>query len=76
MREYVISLRRGADVRRVTPSGSLTDAVKEMRVHVREVLPTGTTVVVAINDPGELDRLHARLDGTCYVVERTRGHVL
>jgi hypothetical protein len=76
MSEYVISLRRGADARQVAASGSLTDAVREMRVHVKEVMPTGRTVVVAIRDTRELDLLHARLDGTCHVVKRTTGHVL
>lgn len=76
MREFVVSLRRGADMTMVVPSGSLTDAVKETRVHIMEVMPTGKTVVVAVSSPNELKLLRARLDGTCHVVERTIGHVL
>jgi hypothetical protein len=76
MREYVVSLRRGADMKVVVPSGSLTDAVKETRVHIMEVMPTGKTVVVAVSSPRELELLRARLDRTCHVVERTIGHVL
>lgn len=76
MREFVVSLRRGADIKLLVPSGSLTDAVKQTRVHIKEVLPTGKTVVVAVSSPSELKLLRERLDQTCHVVERTIGHVL
>lgn len=76
MQEYVVSLRRGVDMKAAVPNGSLTDAVKETRVRIMEVMPTGKTVVVAINSPRELELLHARLDRICHVVERTMGHVL
>jgi hypothetical protein len=75
-REFVVSLRRGADMKMVVPSGSLTDAVKQTRVHIMVVLPTGKTIVVSVNNPSELKLLHERLDRTCYVVERVIGHVL
>jgi hypothetical protein len=75
MREYVVSLRRGADLKMV-PSGSLMDAVKQTHVHIMEVMPTGKTIVVAVTSPGELKLLRERLDRTCHVVERSIGHVL
>ena len=76
MREYVVSLRRGADVKILAPSGSLKDAVKDPRVRVTEVMPTGKTVVVAVNSAADLSRLYEMLGNTCHVVERTKGHVL
>jgi hypothetical protein len=76
MREYVVSLRRGADVTEVAPNGSLKDAVREARVQVTEVMPTGESVVVAVTDAAELTRLQHKFGSVCHVVARAKGHVL
>jgi hypothetical protein len=76
MREYVVSLRRGANVRIVAPTGSLTDAVREARVQVTEVMPTGESVVVAVTNAAELTRLQNKFGSICHVVERAKGHIL
>lgn len=76
MREYVVSLRRGADITGVSPTGSLKDAVTTAHVRVTEVLPTGQTVVVAIPDDNALSRLRHKLGTACHVVARTKGQIL
>lgn len=76
MREYVLSLRRGADVKAVAPTGSLRDAVRAARVEVTEVMPTGETVVVAVTTNAELTRLQNTFGTICHVVERAKGHIL
>lgn len=76
MREYVVSLRRGADIAGVSPTGSLADAVDTARVRVTEILPTGQTVVVVVQDDDALSRLQSKLGKSCHVVQRIKGHTL
>jgi hypothetical protein len=76
MREFVISLRKGKNLRDLPISaGSLEDFLTNEKIAITTVMPTGTMIVVRLSDTDH-SRIQERYGNTMHVVERAKGHVL
>ena len=76
-REVVVSLRRGAILRDLGITGTMTLAQflrTLMDVEEIEDFPTGTTAVIRVDDV-QLEKLSAHVGKQCHIVKRTIGRV-